>query len=167
MEFTKKWLWDWFWSLSIPLRLLTGALVATIGGGYVGFLSEFAAYNYAIYYGFRPPLEGIPYLRVSVMVIAFLLYLGSALTLSLIILVPKLLTQIFDIILHLTGMDSKKAKNEIKVFPIQSPLLRSIYFLIGIIYLYLISEFAYGLNNVLDIYIDIDFYEYFILFSSY
>ena len=32
----------------------------------IGFLSEYATYNYAIQLGLRPPLEGIPYLKTAV-----------------------------------------------------------------------------------------------------
>jgi hypothetical protein len=53
--------WSW------PLKFLVGALVSVFAGtGILGFFLENAAYAYALAYGFRPPVEGIPYLRALI-----------------------------------------------------------------------------------------------------
>lgn len=62
-----KELWEKYIGLALPLKLILGALVGIIlGPGLIGFLSEYATYNYAIQLGIRPPLEGIPYLKTAV-----------------------------------------------------------------------------------------------------
>lgn len=73
-------LWDWYWALSFPIKILVTALVSSLGGGtYIAFTAEFASYLYALNLGFRPPFEGIPYLRVAVIVLAAALSLSFAL----------------------------------------------------------------------------------------
>lgn len=65
---------------SLPIKLTLSALVGTLGGaGLLGYLSEYATYSYAIHFGIRPPLEGIPYLKATVAIGSFLLLLSSAL----------------------------------------------------------------------------------------
>lgn len=65
---------------TLPLKLILGALLGALGGaGVLGFLSEYATYSYALYFGFRPPLEGIPYLKASVTLLSFVLLVGAAL----------------------------------------------------------------------------------------
>lgn len=59
------------------------------GAGFVGFLSEYATYSFAIHYGFRPPLEGIPYLRASVTLGSFALLLTGALVFLLSLLLVR------------------------------------------------------------------------------
>lgn len=56
--------------IGIPL------LGSAIGGLGVGVLSEYAAYFYALEVGFRPPFEGIPYLRPTVSAFTFILLFG-------------------------------------------------------------------------------------------
>lgn len=64
---------------TLPLKLILGGLLGALGGaGFVGFLSEYATYSFAIYYGFRPPLEGIPYLKATVALGSFVLLLTGA-----------------------------------------------------------------------------------------
>ncbi len=66
-----------FWSL--PIKLMTGGILAAIGGSsFIGFLSEYATYLYAISYGIRPPLEGVPYLKAGVTITSMLLLFGAA-----------------------------------------------------------------------------------------
>ena len=49
------------------MKWLIGSFLGVIfGPGILGFLSELATYRFAINYGIRPPLEGIPYLRATV-----------------------------------------------------------------------------------------------------
>ena len=74
-----KWLWAKYLGLALPIRLLLGGVISGLGGsGLVGFLSEYAAYSYAVFYGIRPPLEGIPYLRVAVTTATLVVFMGSA-----------------------------------------------------------------------------------------
>jgi len=65
---------------SLPIKLVLSAFLGVLGGaGLLGYLSEYATYNYAIQYGIRPPLEGIPYLRPAVAFGSIFLLLTGAL----------------------------------------------------------------------------------------
>jgi hypothetical protein len=64
---------------SLPIKLILGAALGALGSaGFLGFLSEYATYGYAIYYGIRPPLEGIPYLQAAVTLGSIFLLLSGA-----------------------------------------------------------------------------------------
>ncbi|MFY2839383.1 hypothetical protein [Achromobacter xylosoxidans] len=62
---------------SLPAKLLVTAIVGLLGGGFLGYNAEYATYNYAIQYGFRTPIEGIPYLRAAVTFGSFFLLLSG------------------------------------------------------------------------------------------
>jgi len=66
---------------ALPLKfLVSAALGAVAGSSVLGFLLEYATYSYSLAYGFRPPVEGIPYLRAILTGASFaLLVTGSAL----------------------------------------------------------------------------------------
>ena len=69
---------------TVPLKLLLSSILGILGGaGLLGYLSEYATYYYAIYYGIRPPLEGIPYLKASVTFGSLFLLLTGALIFTL------------------------------------------------------------------------------------
>lgn len=52
---------------SFPAKIALGAIIGALGSaGFLGYVSEYATYYYAIRMGFRPPLEGIPYLSATV-----------------------------------------------------------------------------------------------------
>lgn len=75
---------------TLPLKLVLGGLLGALGGaGFVGFLSEYATYSFAIHYGFRPPLEGIPYLKATVTLGSFALLLTGALVFLLSLLLVR------------------------------------------------------------------------------
>ena len=78
---------------SLPLKLIISALLGALGGAsLLGYLSEYATYSYAIFYGFRPPLEGIPYLKATVTLGSLaLLATGAAVFVLSILLVKALL----------------------------------------------------------------------------
>ncbi|KAB0599108.1 hypothetical protein [Cupriavidus pauculus] len=59
--------------------MLLMAIVPLAGASALGVLSEYATYNYAIHYGFRPAFEGVPYLKATVTLISFLILLFGAL----------------------------------------------------------------------------------------
>lgn len=65
-------------TLGLPVRLLIGAGVTLLAGTGLGFFAEYAAYSWAAYYGMRPPLEGIPYLKVAVTVLTVVVLVGGA-----------------------------------------------------------------------------------------
>jgi hypothetical protein len=66
------------WSLT--LKLVLSALISILSGaGLLAYLSEYATYWYALYFGLRPPLEGIPYLKAAVALGSVLLLLLAAL----------------------------------------------------------------------------------------
>ncbi|WOB06871.1 hypothetical protein [Piscinibacter gummiphilus] len=71
--------WGW------PAKFLIGAAISAFAGGSVlGFLLQNAAYYFALAHGFRPPVEGIPYLvamvtfgSISLMILAAMLAAAS------------------------------------------------------------------------------------------
>lgn len=78
---------------------MLSALLGILGGaGLLGYLSEYATYNYAIYYGFRPPLEGVPYLRPAVAFGSLFLLLTGALVFALIAFALRSLVWYFDVV---------------------------------------------------------------------
>ncbi len=69
---TGRTLFNKYISLAFPIRLVITSLAsAFVGSSVLGFLAEYASYTYALHYGIRPPVEGIPYLRASVTALAF------------------------------------------------------------------------------------------------
>ena len=87
-----KQIWAGYTTLSLPIKLLVGGAFSALGGaGVVGLLSEYAAYTYSLYYNVRPPLEGVPFLRVAVTTLTLLLYAGSAFAFCAIVLCARLL----------------------------------------------------------------------------
>jgi hypothetical protein len=78
--------WSW------PIKFILGAaLSAVAGGGVLSFLVEHAMYAYAMSYGVRPPVEGVPYLAalVSFTSVAMLL-LGAAMAVLIVVLVQQI-----------------------------------------------------------------------------
>jgi len=54
---------QWTW----PVKFAAGAaLSALAGGSLLAFLLQYAAYHFALTYGFRPAVEGVPYLSAMV-----------------------------------------------------------------------------------------------------
>jgi hypothetical protein len=83
---------DW----SLPARvLLFGVVSALSGAGIVSFLVEFATYTYALSYGFRPPVEGIPYLRSTVTLMSLLLVILGAVAIAIMYLIVFLAPSLF------------------------------------------------------------------------
>lgn len=69
-----------FLNFSLPIKLVIGALITFVAGaGFLAVISEYATYSYAIYTGFRPPIEGVPYLKVTVAFASFLFQLVGSL----------------------------------------------------------------------------------------
>jgi hypothetical protein len=67
-------------SWSLPLKLLVSASIGAVAGSSVlSFLFEYSTYTYAVYFGFRPPVEGIPHLRAAVVGGSFALLITGAL----------------------------------------------------------------------------------------
>lgn len=84
---------------SLPLKLVLSALLGVFGGaGLLGYLSEYATYSYAIYYGIRPPLEGIPYLRPAVAFGSLFLLLSGAIVFAGITMVLRSMAWYFDVL---------------------------------------------------------------------
>lgn len=103
---------------SIPLKLVVSALLGVFGGaGLLGFISEYATYNYAIYFGIRPPLEGIPYLRAAVAFASLFLLLSGALVFAVIVFSLRsfawyidAIPRLFAFSLRLFGLDAKRSE---------------------------------------------------------
>lgn len=67
---------NWVW----PAKFLVGSVLSIIaGGGVLSFLLENATHLYALTYGFRPPVEGLPYLRTLIATGSAILLLLAAL----------------------------------------------------------------------------------------
>jgi len=125
-------IWGWYGSLSLVGKLLISGAVSAIGGsGLVGFVSEYAAYSFAVYYGIRPPLEGIPFLRVAVTALTFGVFVGGA-TVFLAILaasqlavwyVYSLLRQILAVPRMLQKLIVRHLPTSVKLLKIKFPLL--------------------------------------------
>lgn len=65
--------------LSLPIRLVIGALVSAIGSaGAAGFLTKLGAYWYVLYYGVRTPADGIPFVAETAAVVSFIVTLSAA-----------------------------------------------------------------------------------------
>lgn len=63
----------WAWIVQrAPYAVQLRVLLIILGGtGLLGLVAEFATYSYAIYFGFRVPVEGVPYLRAAVTLVSF------------------------------------------------------------------------------------------------
>lgn len=67
-----------FLTLSLGIRIALGALLGALGSsGILGFIAEYATYNYALAYGVRIPTEGVPYLRFFITLISLGLMITS------------------------------------------------------------------------------------------
>lgn len=83
----------------LPLRLLLGAILGALGGStFLGVISEFAGYSYAIHYGVRPPLEGIPYLRASVTLLTISVFFLGAIAFLAVYLLGHAWTKLFSLL---------------------------------------------------------------------
>lgn len=83
------------WTISLKLGL--GALLGAVGGaGILSYLTEYATYSYAIHYGIRPPLEGVPYLKVAVGFGSFFLLLTGAVVLTLTVMALRAFVWVFS-----------------------------------------------------------------------
>lgn len=62
---------DAFFSLSLGIRIALGSLAGALGSsGFLGFIAEYATYNYALAYGVRVPTEGVPYLSFFISLVS-------------------------------------------------------------------------------------------------
>ncbi|MGR5279643.1 hypothetical protein ACPV5J_23400 [Vibrio rotiferianus] len=63
---------------SLPIKLAVGIFLTALGSAsFLGMLSEFAVYNYALVNGFRVPVEGIAYLKPTVTLISLLILIAA------------------------------------------------------------------------------------------
>lgn len=91
---------------ALPIRLAIGGLITLIAGTGFGFIAEYAAYSWAIYYGIRPPLEGIPYLKVAVTGLTVVIFFGGAIIYFLVHLAAgSLLNQASGLLNKLSGYE--------------------------------------------------------------
>lgn len=61
-------------SYSLPVKIILGFLLTALGGAsFLGLLSEFAVYNYALVNGFRVPVEGIEYLKPTMTLVSLII----------------------------------------------------------------------------------------------
>lgn len=82
---------------SIQVRILLSVTVAIlVGSGALGVISEFATYSYAIAYGFRPPVEGIPYLQATVMLLSIIILVGGMAGVAIVYSLAKMMVIPFE-----------------------------------------------------------------------
>jgi hypothetical protein len=102
-------------NLSLPIRLTIGGLIGVLGGSsFLGFISEFAGYSYAIHYGARPPLEGIPYLRASVTLLSLTLFLAGAAAFTTVYFIGKIFFMPIDVTLRSLAWVKKASPDQVR-----------------------------------------------------
>lgn len=70
---------DKFLPFGLSIKLALGAILTALGGaGFLGYVSDYATYSYAIHLGFRSPLEGVPYIKAAVTASSLFLLLTCA-----------------------------------------------------------------------------------------
>jgi hypothetical protein len=94
-------------ALVFPLRLAVGGFVTLVAGTWLGFVAEYAAYRWAIYYGMRPPLEGIPYLKVAVTGLSVCILFGGAIVYALVHLAASAILRHIERLTESFGDDVK------------------------------------------------------------
>ena len=83
-----------FSQLSLVIKIAISTLVSTFAGaGFIGFISEYATYYYSISNGVRIPVEGVPYLQMTITLISV------ALLFSIVFLLL-----VFSLYFYLTGL---------------------------------------------------------------
>ncbi|MCI5165883.1 MAG: hypothetical protein D3903_07265 [Candidatus Electrothrix sp. GM3_4] len=121
-----KSLWKKYSLLSLPLKLIIGGFLSALGGsGVIGFLSEYAAYSYAIFYGIRPPLEGIPYLKIAITSLTLFTFFGSSLVFLLVMGLVRLGVSIFYSILDTPSTWMRILLSPLKLLVLLIPKLRT------------------------------------------
>jgi hypothetical protein len=105
---------------SLPLKfLLSAALGAFAGAGVLGFFVEYATHSFALSYGFRPPVEGIPYLQATVTGGSFILLVtGAFIAAGLIALFQKRVQQAKPSSASANTAESKREVNGLRAFAI-------------------------------------------------
>jgi hypothetical protein len=97
---------SWISTLAWPAKLAIGAFVgAATAGGVLTFLLQNAAYGFALTYGFRPPVEGVPYVAAIVGVTSLVLPLAGAVLAVVITIIARMTPQIME------GMDKVGGRN--------------------------------------------------------
>jgi len=110
---------DEFFSLSLGMRIALGALAGALGSSsFLGFVAEYATYNYALAYGVRVPTEGVPYLSFFITVVS----LGLMAT-SLACFVGLFFLLRFLIRLTLVHIGKDKSPQEISALPLKKYLV--------------------------------------------
>lgn len=110
---------------ALPLKLILGGILGALGGaGFLGFISEYATYSYSIHYGFRPPLEGIPYLKATVTLGSFVLLISGAIVFLIALLIVR--STVWSIEM-LTDWTSRNLRNVGAVKNSQSRRFRTVF----------------------------------------
>jgi len=65
---------------ALPVKFLASSVIGALAGaGLLSFFVEYATHSFALAYGFRPPVEGIPYLQATVTGASVALLISGAL----------------------------------------------------------------------------------------
>lgn len=110
---------DGFSSLSLGIRIAIGALAGALGSSsFLGFIAEYATYNYAMAYGVRVPTEGVPYLSFFITLVSLgLMGIALACFIGLFFLLRSLIQ------LALAHIGRDKSPQEIADLPLRKYLM--------------------------------------------
>lgn len=116
-----------FGALAFPIRLLIGAFITLIAGSGLGVVAEYAAYRWALYYGIRPPLEGIPYLKLAVTGLTIFIFTAGAVVYALIYILASAILERME---TLTGSFSTYARLVSRAIPRLNFFRRAVRFML-------------------------------------
>ena len=92
---------DRYAALSVLFKLLISSSIGILAGAsFIGFISEYATYYYAISYGVRLPVEGVPYLSITITLISILILVSSITTFAILSLYFKLSDESIEKVLN-------------------------------------------------------------------
>lgn len=131
-----------FSQLSLVIKIAISTLASTFAGaGFIGFVSEYATYYYAISNSVRLPVEGVPYLQMTITLISV------AVLCSIIFLLL-----IFSFYFYLTGLVFKHVVSRDLSKPVKI-ILFSISMLPLLVSIVLIFAFFYSVTSVSSHYV--------------
>lgn len=86
--------------LSLAIKITISTLTSIFAGaGFIGFISEYATYYYAISNGARLPVEGVPYLQMTITMISVILLFSIIIILLLLSLYFYITGLIFKVVI--------------------------------------------------------------------
>ncbi|WP_283598641.1 hypothetical protein [Photobacterium phosphoreum] len=158
-----------FLSFTLPVKIIIGFMVSALtSASVIGLCNEFAVYNYALTTGFRAPVEGIPYLRTTVILISFILFIVTVFLFFLIMFIVVFIRNILYFLFYLVSVilsifNIKYDKNRHLHLPAMLSLKNStILSIVSSLFITYSSSYLY----YFDIQIITEKYQYFIIFIT-